>query len=220
MVRLKHRYLLVNILYPPTSSSAVPGAKSRALGKDAPDTQFHLQVCRPTPDCLTAQLLARMIRETVSDMFGDWGMGRLGGAGAGSVSVKYLSPATSTAIIRCPRASYRLVWAALTYMSRLPEPKEKRPGIGKSAFPRDSSFKSQKQQLDCVFRVVRVSGTMKKAEQEAIRRARLEVVRLSKKWEEEGKDVLQEMFPSGALKEHRMGIGVESDEDEDEDSDG
>lgn len=31
---------------------------------------------------------------------------------------------------------------------------------------------------DCVFRVVRVSGTMRKAEEEAIRRARREIVRV------------------------------------------
>lgn len=89
MVRLKHRYLLVNILYPPTSSNTLPAAKPLVQGKDtteSTETQFHLQVCRPPPNYLTAQLLSRMIRDTVSDMFGDWGMGKLGGAGAGRVS--------------------------------------------------------------------------------------------------------------------------------------
>ncbi|WEW56869.1 RNA-binding protein pop5 [Emydomyces testavorans] len=207
MVRLKHRYLLVNILYPPTSSNTLPAAKST---REQGEIDFHLQVCRPTPDALTAQALARMIRDAVSEMFGDWGMGRLGGAGAGSVSVKYLSPATSTAIIRCPRASYRLVWAALTYTSRLPESRHKNPG-------KEEPLLSRCQPLECVFRVVRVSGTMKKVEQEAIRRARLEVLRLSRKWETEGKDILQEMFPGGDSEGHAMGITVESDEEEDDD---
>lgn len=82
--------------------------------------------------------------------------------------VKYLSPATSTAIIRCPRASFRLVWSALTYMSHVPaiggDPAQKRSNGGR--------------ERPCVFRVVRVSGTMRKAEEEAIRRARREIVRV------------------------------------------
>lgn len=64
--------------------------------------------------------------------------------------VKYLSLATSTFILRCSRTHYRLLWAALTVMDRVPV-KDGRP---------------------CLFRVVRVSGTMRKAEEEAIRQAR------------------------------------------------
>lgn len=83
-------------------------------------------------------------------------------------AVKYLSPATSTAIVRCPRASFRLVWSALTYMSHLPanggDVGQKRANGGR--------------ERACVFRVLRVSGTMKKAEEEAIRRARREIVRV------------------------------------------
>jgi ribonuclease P/MRP protein subunit POP5 len=127
-----------------------------------------------------------MVREEVAEIFGDWGVGRLGGVGAGGVSgrffiiifvfscllvrwanlvtiVKYLSPATSTAIIRCPRASFRLVWTAITYMSRVPEIGDRRNVV---------------MTRPCVFRVIRVSGTMRKAEEEAIRRARREIVRL------------------------------------------
>ncbi len=63
--------------------------------------------------------------------------------------VKYFSPATSTAIIRVARDHYRLVWAALTFTTKLPHPANQA----------------------CVFQVVRVSGTIKKAEEEAIRRA-------------------------------------------------
>jgi len=82
-------------------------------------------------------------------------------------TVKYLSPATSTAIIRCPRASFRLVWSALTYMSHVPEP-------GPSAQRRPNGGRER----PCVFRVLRVSGTIKKAEEEAIHRARREIVRI------------------------------------------
>lgn len=65
-------------------------------------------------------------------------------------TVKYLSHATSTFILRVSRSSYRLLWAALTFMTSIPV---------KNGKP-------------CIFRVVHVSGTMRKAEEEAIRRAR------------------------------------------------
>ena len=103
MVRLKHRYILINILYPPSSEdSPLPastysssaganlntGKRSTSSNEDW-QTQFHLQVCRPTTDKMTPALLARMVRDAVDELYGDWGMGRLGGAGAGSLSGEY-----------------------------------------------------------------------------------------------------------------------------------
>lgn len=69
--------------------------------------------------------------------------------------VKYFSPATSTAIIRVSRDHYRLVWAALTFTMQLPKP------VSQS----------------CVLQVVRVSGTIRKAEEEAVLRAQLSIRR-------------------------------------------
>jgi ribonuclease P/MRP protein subunit POP5 len=69
--------------------------------------------------------------------------------------VKYLSPATSTFIIRVSRAHYRIAWAALSFMKTIPVKNGRR----------------------CVFRVVRVSGTIRKAEEEAIRSAREMILR-------------------------------------------
>lgn len=83
------------------------------------------------------------------------------------MAVKYLSPATSTAIIRCPRASYRLVWIALSYISHVPE----------FAAPGSGPGKRSPLTRPCVFRVVKVSGTMRRVEEEAIRRARKEISR-------------------------------------------
>jgi ribonuclease P/MRP protein subunit POP5 len=65
-------------------------------------------------------------------------------------TVRYFSTATSTAIIRVARAHCRMVWAALTFINVLPKPVS----------------------TPCVIQVVRVSGTIRKAEEEAIRRAR------------------------------------------------
>ncbi|KAI0459506.1 Rpp14 family protein [Xylaria acuta] len=134
MVRIKERYLLVNILYP------------TELGTRAnlPDVVVLNQ---PTTDDLTPVALLRAIRAEVAALFGDYGSGALEGGG---FSVKYLSPATSTFILRIARASYRFIWTALSFMNSVPV---------KNGKP-------------CVFRVVRVSGTIRKAEEEAIRRAR------------------------------------------------
>lgn len=80
MVRIKHRYLLINILYPgpsSTSTRAAPGAD------EIPDVvQFHA----PTSDLLDQRLLAKMIREGVGELFGEWGVGMIGG------SLKGMSP--------------------------------------------------------------------------------------------------------------------------------
>ncbi|KAM5348414.1 hypothetical protein ACJ41O_008238 [Fusarium nematophilum] len=135
MVRIKERYLLVNIVYPPDPAKA-PKA-------NLPDFVVHHQ---PTVEKLTPQLLLRGIRAEISSLFGDYGSGALGGG----LSVKYLSLATSTFILKCSRAHYQMLWSALTFMDHVPV-KDGRP---------------------CIFRVVRVSGTIRKAEEEAIRQAK------------------------------------------------
>ncbi|BCS04252.1 Rpp14/Pop5 family protein [Aspergillus luchuensis] len=222
MVRLKHRYILLDILYP--DPSTWPAATSRTKSNNSNSnsnpqskskSQAQLQIHSPTSDALTPGLLAKMVREEVSLMFGDYGVGRLGGAGAGGISVKYLSPATSTAIIRCPRASFRLVWTALTCMSQV-------PGFTEGGAKRSSSTRA------CVFRVIRVSGTMRKAEEEAIRRARREIVRL-REAEESGVlegllgglvDVGGEVSTPGTGGEGDVDLGVDVDvvmESEDDD---
>ncbi|PYH42299.1 Rpp14/Pop5 family protein, partial [Aspergillus saccharolyticus JOP 1030-1] len=193
MVRIKHRYLLLDILYPD------PATWPRKPSTSTSSTQAQLQIHAPTSDALTPSLLAKLVREQVAELFGDWGVGRLGGAGAGGVSVKYLSPATSTAIIRCPRASFRLVWMALTCLEVVPE----------YAASRNAAMTRR-----CVFRVIRVSGTMRKAEEEAIRRARREVLRL--KGGGEG-DVLEGVLGGlvgggGSVKGGKKGGGSEVDD--------
>ncbi len=70
-------------------------------------------------------------------------------------SVKYLSPATSTAIVRVSRDHHRLVWAALTFTTHLPKPVDE----------------------PCVIQVVRVSGTIRKSEEAAVRLARTAIKR-------------------------------------------
>ncbi|KAL2066353.1 hypothetical protein VTL71DRAFT_2424 [Oculimacula yallundae] len=154
MVRLKHRYLLVNILYPELE-------KSQSQSK-IPDVVVFNQ---PSSSSLTNQALLRGLRAEISNTFGDFGMGAV----AESLTVKYLSPATSTFILRVSRAHYRIVWAALSLMNTVPIQDGKK----------------------CVFRVVRVSGTIRKAEEEAIRRARELILKAQRVAEEKGEVALQ-----------------------------
>ncbi|KAL9599485.1 MAG: hypothetical protein Q9219_003824 [cf. Caloplaca sp. 3 TL-2023] len=91
-------------------------------------------------------------------MYGNYGQGIT----STGLSVKYLSPATSTAIVRCSRAHYQIVWAALTFMTHLPET------------PKQATLQP------CVMHVVRVSGTIRKAEEEAIKRAKAAILKAKK----------------------------------------
>lgn len=80
MVRLKNRYLLLDILYP--DPSTWPSTKQPSTStSSSPQLAIHA----PTSDALTPGLLAKMVREEVSEMYGDWGIGRLGGASAGGL---------------------------------------------------------------------------------------------------------------------------------------
>jgi ribonuclease P/MRP protein subunit POP5 len=75
MVRIKHRYLLIDILYPTTTTTSPP-------------TPTHLTFHAPTPDTFKPGLLAKLLRERVAFLYGDWGVGKLGGSGANGVSGK------------------------------------------------------------------------------------------------------------------------------------
>lgn len=148
MVRIKHRYLLLNILYPETSPANVKP-------NDPPYLAFH----GPSPAHLSGGLLLNALRTSIAVHFGDVGVG----LASSSLKVVYFSPTTSTAIVRCLRQHFRLVWAALTYMTEVPGSK------GGPSKP-------------CVVQVVRLSGTIRKSEEELMRRSRRDIVR-AKEWE-------------------------------------
>lgn len=218
MVRLKNRYLLVHILYPDSSqgpNAKVPPSKPDSLIPEV--VHFH----QPTPDTLTPQLLTRAIREEVSLLFGDYGVGVTASSLSGTVPacstsngiysmltwhlVKYLSTATSTAIIRCSRAHYRLVWAALSFLTRLPK------GSNKYG------------ERPCVFQVVRVSGTIRKAEEEAIRRARATILKAQEAAAEGAQSGLEAILrPAEGRQENLIDVGDHEDklvDNEDDDND-
>lgn len=154
MVRIKHRYLLVQILYPKTSTT--PGQSHLASAN--PSQAYLTTLHAPTKDAITAVLLLRHVRAHLTQLFGD-----AGAALAGSnLSVKYWSNATSTFVLRCKREAVRWVWAAVTFIRSLPV-----PGPGKGTGPPAGVAKDE-----CVMKVSRVSGTMRKVEEAVIADAR------------------------------------------------
>jgi len=105
----------------------------------------HLEFHSPSASNLTGKDIAAILRDSLSINFGDWGAGCAGG-----LSVKYFSPATSTGIVKVPREHYRLVWGALSFIREV----KGRPVVAT---------------------MLKVSGTIKKAEMEAVRRAKEEI---------------------------------------------
>lgn len=84
MVRLKNRYLLIDILYPDPATWPSTTPKSTSTS-----TSAQLAIHSPTSDALTPGLLAKMIREEVSELYGDCGVGKLGGASAGGINGRF-----------------------------------------------------------------------------------------------------------------------------------
>ena len=72
MVRLKHRYLLVNILYPDERTSNV-----RLAQKAGEFVPYGLQFRQPSSEKFSIQMLLRVIREGVAELFGDYGSGKV-----------------------------------------------------------------------------------------------------------------------------------------------
>ncbi|EPY51145.1 RNase P and RNase MRP subunit [Schizosaccharomyces cryophilus OY26] len=114
------------------------------------DKQFHEHSTIPSDESITSSSLSKLLRNTIAENFGDVGIGKV----ASSLSVKYFSPSTSTGILRVSRQHIRLAWAALCFLREL---------NGKPI----------------VVRVVRVSGTIKKAELAAIDRNTTDIRLLS-----------------------------------------
>ncbi|CDR44693.1 CYFA0S15e01574g1_1 [Cyberlindnera fabianii] len=104
MVRLKARYILFDILYPPTTKPLERYSER--------DTLLALHSTSPG---LSSRTIADIVRKQIQIYFGDHGAGVVGL----SLMVKYFSPKTSTGIIRCSRDHYQLVCAALTMINSI-----------------------------------------------------------------------------------------------------
>ena len=89
MVRIKYRYLLVNILYPdPSPFILTPITTISPPSPHLPPAllQFHA----PTPNHLTPQLLARTIKDQIALLYGDYGVG-VTAASLNGIFISFLS---------------------------------------------------------------------------------------------------------------------------------
>lgn len=169
MVRIKHRYLLIQILYPtaitPNSKPQSQSLNSPALPPQnilaAPPPTLSLHA--PTPDSITTGTLIRLIRAQITSLLGDYGAG----LSNNGLSIKYFSNATSTFILRCERTAFRLVWAAVTFVRGF----SSAAGAG-NGYGRKGGGLLAGKEIPCVMQVLRVSGTIRKCEEELIRRAK------------------------------------------------
>lgn len=103
MVRLKHRYLLVHILYP----NAHDKVKTK-LPQSVNDTPYTIQFHSPSSDRLDSRLLLQIIRNGVSELFGDYGAGMIAGSLQGMSTSDLDSPTitrANTSVSQIPLSS-------------------------------------------------------------------------------------------------------------------
>lgn len=163
MVRIKNRYLLVEILQPTAiTPRSHPIFSTNPLSAPIPDDAPppSIQIHAPLPSQITSRVVLQNFRDAITLWYGDYGTGLV----SSSLAIKYFSPATGTLILRCPRAAFRIAWAACTLTCELGENKEGK-GSGK------------RWGVPVVLRVLRVSGTIRKCEEEIISRAKEQVRR-------------------------------------------
>lgn len=98
MVRIKNRWLLINVRF--DSDGQTAQSSSSSSGSHGSPVQLQL---------------LRAIRDSLQCSFGDVAAGALGG----SLAVRYYSPTTHNAIVRCSRLGVQHVWAAVTLCDRL-----------------------------------------------------------------------------------------------------
>lgn len=111
VTRLQNRWLLVHVDFASDDTEvgpATPGIAAAAAGGGGGGSGG----AGGTPMQL---VLLRALRDLVQTHFGDVG----GGAIGGSLAVRYYSPTTKTAVVRCARLGAKHVWAAMTLCTHL-----------------------------------------------------------------------------------------------------
>ncbi|OBA21849.1 hypothetical protein METBIDRAFT_39205 [Metschnikowia bicuspidata var. bicuspidata NRRL YB-4993] len=169
MVRLKHRYILFEILYPPSAygTSREQKEKFSEFSQTPKDALLHMH--SPSPSAVSPRSILLLLKRVIVDHYGEFASGTVGSL----IIVKYFSNRTSTGILRCSRNDFHIVVAALALIDKIETHR-------------------------VVVRSVHVSGTIRKCEDFSIRRARKLMADLGKEDEvERGLDEFISMFKSG-----------------------
>ena len=122
-------------------------------------------------DGISTYSLSNVIKQTVEQLFGDWGIGC-----TPSLQVKYYSPYTGLAIIRVSKDFYKYLWASIFFTTTL-------------------------KNRQCQIKVIHLSGTIKQAQKNAIlynKKVLQSLVQLSakkrQKLEEDSEELLNQMI--------------------------
>lgn len=143
MVRLKHRYILFDVVYPPSSNPQTSDQRRKFVSFSRSPKDCLLQLHAPSPPSITGRNIVSLLKRVIEDHFGELASGTIGLL----IIVKYFSNRTSTGIIRCNRTDFQKVIAALALVNKI-------------------------ETADVVMRCVHASGTIKKCEQFSIMRSR------------------------------------------------
>lgn len=142
MVRLKQRYILFEILYPPSKLTTNSELFEVAAFSQSSQNAL-LTLHQSSPASINPKSITNTLRRSIQDHFGEFGAGTCGT----QLSVKYFSNKTSIGIIRCGRSGAQTVVAALALIDRI-------------------------ENVRLTIHCTRVSGTIKKCEEYAIARSR------------------------------------------------
>ncbi|SCU82135.1 LAFA_0C09252g1_1 [Lachancea sp. 'fantastica'] len=120
-----------------------PTASQESTSTECSRKEILLRHHRTSAAQISTKTIIQELRKVLQYNFGDYGAGKVNSL----LQMKYFSNRTSTGIIRCSREDYELVVVALTLMNKI-------EGIE-----------------DIIVNPVKVSGTIKRIEQHAIRRS-------------------------------------------------
>ncbi|WPK24897.1 hypothetical protein PUMCH_002196 [Australozyma saopauloensis] len=165
MVRLKHRYILFDILYPPVKNPSTGEQKRKSAAFNKSPRDCLLQLHTQTPATVNGRVIVSLLKTVIEDHFGELASGTV----ALLIIVKYFSNRTSTGIIRCNRTEFQKVVAALALVTKL-------------------------EGYEVVMRCVHVSGTIRKCEDFSIRRNRELMNEIGKGDDEELLNELMQLF--------------------------
>lgn len=144
MVRVKHRYILFEIIYPPASNTeALPTDTNEATQFTSSESNALLTLHRASPSNINHKTILHAIRKSLQEYYGDFGSGSAGML----MTLKYFSNKTSTGIIRCGRAQFETIVAAMSLVTKIED---------------------QNITLSCAH----ISGTIKKCEEFSIKRSK------------------------------------------------
>ncbi|KAI5966459.1 POP5 [Candida pseudojiufengensis] len=112
MVRVKHRYILFEILYPPIQKNT-----SREEIEDYVTSEQNvlLTLHKSSPSNINYKTILHAIRKSLQENYGDIGSGSAGML----MTVKYFSNKTSTGIIRCGRSQFETIIGAMCMINNI-----------------------------------------------------------------------------------------------------